>query len=107
MALDLCIDCLIVGCEWTAEERKSCMRVALTSSDRCPFARSRSLSFNSQCNSTKQFCTFVFTLACTPTTQVMADYSKWDAMAREEEAAEQREKELKRVQNREKYYKDQ
>lgn len=37
----------------------------------------------------------------------MTDYSKWDDMAREEERAEQLEKERKRHENREKYYRDQ
>lgn len=37
----------------------------------------------------------------------MADYSKWDALARAEEAEEQREKERKREQNRANYFKDQ
>lgn len=37
----------------------------------------------------------------------MADYSKWDQLAREEEAAEKAEKEAKRNANRESYYKSQ
>ena len=37
----------------------------------------------------------------------MADYSKWDQMARDEDAAEQRAKELKRAQNRNNYFKEQ
>jgi len=37
----------------------------------------------------------------------MADYSKWEAMARAEEEAERREKEEKRAANRDKYYKEQ
>jgi cation transport ATPase len=37
----------------------------------------------------------------------MTDYSRWEALAREEELEEQREKERKRAANREKYYKEQ
>lgn len=43
----------------------------------------------------------------TSLTRAMTDYSKWDDMAREEERAEQLEKERKRHENREKYYRDQ
>ena len=37
----------------------------------------------------------------------MADYSKWEAMARAEEEAERREKEQKRAANRDKYFREQ
>jgi len=37
----------------------------------------------------------------------MADYSKWDQLAREEEAAERREREAKRADNRARYFKEQ
>lgn len=37
----------------------------------------------------------------------MADYSKWDALAREQDLQELREKEAKRQENRDKYYRDQ